>query len=168
VLEKCQGNCHSLAMDLYDQWVYMQNTGQFRYTPPTHVAAALMEAVRQFNEEGGQPARGARYLRNCNALLDGMAALGFRSFLRREMQAPVIATFHAPADPNYNFTDFYAGVRDKGFILYPGKLTAVETFRVGCIGAIGETEIRAAVDAIARTLKEMGIRNTTPAAAKAA
>jgi 2-aminoethylphosphonate-pyruvate transaminase len=168
MLEKCEGNCHSLAMDLYDQWVYMQGTAQFRYTPPTHVVAALMEAVRQFNEEGGQPARGARYLRNCNALLDGMAALGFRSFLRREIQAPVIATFHAPADPNYNFTDLYAGVRDKGFILYPGKLTTVETFRVGCIGAVGETEIRAAVDAIARTLKEMGIRNTAPALAKAA
>jgi 2-aminoethylphosphonate-pyruvate transaminase len=168
VLEQCQGHSHSLAMDLYDQWVYLQNTGQFRYTPPTHVAAALMEAVRQFNEEGGQPARGARYTHNCNVLIDGMGALGFRSFLRREVQAPVIVTFHAPADANYRFAEFYTRVRDKGFVLYPGKLTAVETFRVGCIGAIGETEIRAAVDAIARTLKEMGIRNTAPAVIKAA
>ena len=168
VLEKCEGNCHSLAMDLYDQWVYMQKTGQFRYTPPTHVAAALAEAVRQFIAEGGQPARGARYAKNCNALIDGMTALGFRTFLKREIQAPIIVTFHAPDDAKYNFADFYASVRDKGFILYPGKLTVVETFRVGCIGAIGETEMRAAVDAVARTLKEMGIRNTTPAAVKAA
>jgi 2-aminoethylphosphonate-pyruvate transaminase len=167
-LEKCEGNCHSLAMDLHEQWAYMQRTGQFRYTPPTHVAAALAEAVRQFNEEGGQPARGARYAKNCATLIDGMSALGFRSFLRREIQAPIIVTFHAPGDANYNFADFYAGVRDKGFILYPGKLTAVDTFRVGCIGAIGETEMRAAVDAVARTLKEMGIRNAAPAAAMAA
>src|ERR1035437_1159487 len=139
-------------MDVYDQWVYMQKTGQFRYTPPTHVAAALAEAVRQFLAEGGQPARGARYAKNCNALIDGMTALGFRTFLKREIQAPIIVTFHAPDDAKYNFADFYASVRDKGFILYPGKLTVVETFRVGCIGAIGETEMRAAVDAVARTL----------------
>ena len=164
-MEHCEGNCHSLAMDLYDQWVYLQKTGQFRYTPPTHVAAALAEAVRQFNEEGGQPARGARYAKNCATLIEGMAALGFRSFLRREIQAPVIVTFHAPADPKYNFADFYNSVRDKGFILYPGKLTVVETFRIGCIGAIGETEMRAAVDAVARTVREMGIRNVAPAAA---
>ena len=164
-MEHCEGNCHSLAMDLYDQWVYLQKTGQFRYTPPTHVAAALAEAVRQFNEEGGQPARGARYAKNCATLIEGMAALGFRSFLRREIQAPVIVTFHAPADPKYNFADFYNSVRDKGFILYPGKLTVVETFRIGCIGAIGETEMRAAVDAVARTIREMGIRNVAPAAA---
>jgi 2-aminoethylphosphonate-pyruvate transaminase len=168
VLEQCEGNCHSLSMDLYDQWVYMQKTGQFRYTPPTHVAAALVEAVRQFNEAGGRPARGARYAKNCAALIEGMTALGFHTFLRREIQAPVIVTFHAPADANYDFAAFYAGVRDKGFILYPGKLTAVETFRIGCIGAITETEMRAAVQAIAATLGEMGVRNTAPAAVKAA
>lgn len=167
-IEKCEGRCHSLAMDLYDQWVYMEKTGQFRYTPPTHVAAALLEAVRQFVAEGGQAARGARYASNCAALLDGMTALGFRSFLKPELQAPIIVTFHAPDDANYNFADLYAGVRAKGFILYPGKLTEVETFRVGCIGAIGATEMRAAVDAIALTLKEMGIREAQPAVVKAA
>jgi 2-aminoethylphosphonate-pyruvate transaminase len=172
-LEKSEGRCHSLAMDLYDQWVYMEKTGQFRYTPPTHVVAALVEAVRQFKEEGGRAARGARYANNCATLIEGMTALGFRTFLKRELQAPIIVTFHAPNDANYNFKDFYARVRDKGFILYPGKLTEVETFRVGCIGAIGETEMRAAVDAISRAVKEMGIREmgtrtTAPAAVKAA
>jgi 2-aminoethylphosphonate-pyruvate transaminase len=132
------------------------------------VVAALMEALRQFKAEGGQPARGARYAANCKLLIEGMAALGFVPLLKPELQAPIIVTFHAPADANYNFAEFYARVRDQGFILYPGKLTEVETFRVGCIGAIGEPEMRAAVDAIARTLKGMGIRNAAPAEVKAA
>src|SRR5438477_424978 len=106
VLEKSQGNSHSLAMDLHDQWTYMQKTTQWRFTPPTHVVAAFRSALDQFKAEGGQPARGARYRKNCETLVDGMAALGLRAFLPRELQAPVIVTFHAPSDPNYAFKAF--------------------------------------------------------------
>jgi len=157
-LEKCAGNSHSLAMDLHDQWTYMERTTQWRYTPPTHVVAALRAAVDQFKAAGGQPARGARYKANCDALIEGMAALGFRPFLPKAIQAPIIVTFHAPADPAYNFKAFYEKVRDRGYILYPGKLTKVETFRVGCIGAIDANEMRNVVSAVAATLKEMGIK----------
>ena len=93
-----------------------------------------------------------------------MAALGFVPFLTPAIQAPIIVTFHAPADPRYDFKAFYDAVRDKGFILYPGKLTQVETFRVGCIGAIGPDEMRQAVAAVADTLREMGITQLKPAA----
>ena len=96
-----------------------------------------------------------------------MTELGFRAFLEPKIQAPIIVTFHAPADPRYAFKDFYERVRDKGFILYPGKLTQVETFRVGCIGAIGPGEMRLAVNAVRDTLREMGIRQVAPAAAAA-
>ncbi len=157
-LEKCAGNSHSLAMDLHDQWTYMEKTTQWRYTPPTHVVAALRAAVDQFKTAGGQPARGARYKANCDALIEGMAALGFRPFLPKAIQAPIIVTFHAPADPAYNFKAFYEKVRDRGYILYPGKLTKVETFRVGCIGAIDANEMRNVVSAVAATLKEMDIK----------
>ena len=157
-LEKCAGNSHSLAMDLHDQWTYMEKTTQWRYTPPTHVVAALRAAVDQFKAAGGQPARGARYKANCDALIEGMATLGFRPFLPKAIQAPIIVTFHAPADPAYNFKAFYEKVRDRGYILYPGKLTKVETFRVGCIGAIDANEMRNVVSAVAATLKEMGIK----------
>lgn len=157
-LEKCAGNSHSLAMDLHDQWTYMERTTQWRYTPPTHVVSALRAAVDQFKAAGGQPARGARYKANCDALIEGMAALGFRPFLPKAIQAPIIVTFHAPADPAYNFKAFYEKVRDRGYILYPGKLTKVETFRVGCIGAIDANEMRNVVSAVAATLKEMGIK----------
>ncbi|TAL54207.1 2-aminoethylphosphonate--pyruvate transaminase [Pandoraea sp.] len=162
LLEASQGNSHSLAMDLHDQYVYMQKTTQWRFTPPTHVVAALRAALDQYLAQGGQAARGARYRRNCETLIAGMAALGFKPFLKPEVQAPVIVTFHAPADSHYDFRTFYEAVRDKGYILYPGKLTTVETFRVGCIGAIDEHEIHNAVDAIARTLQTMGVRHIAP------
>ncbi len=163
ILAGCEGNSQSLAMDLFDQWQAMEKTGQWRFTPPTHVLVALAEAITQFEEEGGQAARLARYVHNCQTLVNGLAALGFKPFLRSEVQAPIIVTFHAPVHANYEFRRFYDAAKARGFILYPGKLTQVETFRVGCIGAIGANEMRQAVAAVADTLAEMGIPNGQPA-----
>ncbi|AMO23153.1 2-aminoethylphosphonate--pyruvate transaminase [Ramlibacter solisilvae] len=163
VLDRCAGQSQSLAMDLHDQHVYMEKTGQWRFTPPTHVVVALAEAIAQFEEEGGQPARLARYTRNYHALIDGMSRLGFMPFLDPGIQAPIIVTFHAPGDPSYEFKAFYQAARKHGFILYPGKLTQIETFRVGCIGAIGPNEIEQAVHAVALALEEMGIASGEPA-----
>ena len=161
-LERCAGNSHSLAMDLVDQWHYMNKTGQWRFTPPTHVIAALRAAINEYQKQGGQPARLARYAENCAALVSGMRALGLKTFLPDALQAPIIVTFHSPPDPAYDFAEFYRRVRERGFILYPGKLTAVDTFRVGCIGAIGADTLRRAVAAIADTLREMGVRRLAP------
>ena len=163
VLEGCAGHSQSLAMDLFDQETYMQRTGQWRFTPPTHVVVALHEALSQFIEEGGQSARLARYADNCRTLIDGMAALGFKPFLKPELQAPIIVTFHAPAHPAYDFRRFYECAKARGFLLYPGKLTQLETFRVGCIGAIGAVEMKQAVAAVADTLQELGIPSGAPA-----
>ena len=167
-LEQCAGNSTSLSLDLYDQWAYMEKTTQWRYTPPTHVVVALDAALEQYLAAGGQPARLARYAANCETLIAGMKEMGFRPFLDSRIQAPIIVTFHAPADPRYAFKAFYDKVRDKGFILYPGKLTQVETFRVGCIGAIGPDEMRHAVNAVRDALADLGIRQIAPAAVKAA
>src|SRR4051812_15847949 len=145
VLDSAAGNSHSLAMDLHDQHAYMEKTGQWRFTPPTHVVVALAEAIAQFEAEGGQPARLARYTKNYQTLIHGMSRLGFIPFLDPEVQAPIIVTFHAPGDSRYEFKAFYAAARARGFLLYPGKLTQVETFRVGCIGAIGRNEMEQAV-----------------------
>jgi 2-aminoethylphosphonate-pyruvate transaminase len=163
VLEQCAGRSQSLAMDLYDQHVYMERTGQWRFTPPTHVVVALWEAVQQFEAEGGQPARLARYTRNYQTLIDGMSRLGFMPFLDPAIQAPIIVTFNAPGDGRYDFKTFYQAARQRGFILYPGKLTQVETFRVGCIGAIGPNEMEQAVNAVALALEDMGIASGEPA-----
>ena len=165
-LEKCAGNSPSLVLDLHDQWVNMEKTAQWRFTPPTVVVAALHAALEQFVAEGGQPARGARYKRNCEVLVEGMTKLGFKLFLEPRNQAPVIVTFHAPTDPNYDFQKFYDRVREKGFVLYPGKLTQIDTLRVGCIGAIDEHVVRAAVHAIADTVAEQNIRLHEPGAVR--
>ena len=166
-LERCEGNCHSLAMDLYDQWVYMNKTTQWRFTPPTHVVAALDSALAQYFEEGGLPARGGAYARNCRTLIEGMAGLGLRSFLPAAIQAPIIVTFHAPADPRYEFKAFYNAVKARGYILYPGKLTTVETFRVGCMGQLGERGMAGAIEAVRDVLREMGIATGARVAAAA-
>jgi len=168
LLARCAGNSTSLVLDLADQWAYMEKTTQWRFTPPTHVVVALNAALDQFIAEGGRPARLARYTANYETLVAGMRELGFQPFLDPAIQSPIIVTFHAPADARYAFKEFYDRVRDKGFILYPGKLTQVETFRVGCIGAIGPDEMRHAVNAVRDTLAEMGIKHVAPAHARRA
>ena len=167
-LEECRANSHSLALDLHDQWAYLQKTGQWRFTPPTHVVAALRQALDQYRAEGGQPARLRRYQENCAALTEGLRALGLRTFLDDAVQAPIIVTVHAPDDPAYRFDELYRRVREQGFILYPGKLTEVETFRVGCIGAVDAATLRGAVAAIEAALRAAGVnpaaRRPTPPA----
>ena len=157
VLDGCAGQSQSLAMDLHDQYVYMEKTGQWRFTPPTHVVVALHEAIAQFEAEGGQPARLTRYTQNYQALISGMAKLGFKPFLDPAIQAPIIVTFLAPEHPAYDFKAFYAAVRARGFLLYPGKLTQIETFRVGCIGAIGPQDMAQAVHAVALAMNDLGL-----------
>ena len=157
ILAGCAGNSHSLAMDLHDQHAYMERTGQWRFTPPTHVVAALAEALKQFQEEGGQPARLARYQANQRLLVEGLARLGLKTFLKPELLSPIIVTFLAPKDARYDFKAFYASAKAQGFMLYPGKLTELETFRVGCIGAISAKEMQQAVDAVGHTLGAMGL-----------
>ena len=172
VLEQCAGRSTSLALDLYDQWIYMERTTQWRYTPPTHVVVAVDAALEQYIAAGGQPARYRRYAANCETLISGMTEMGFKVFLDARIQAPIIVTFHAPVDPKYAFKPFYDEVRNRGFILYPGKLTELETFRVGCIGAIGPEEMRHAVNAVRDSLRALGItmssKPLTTATAKAA
>jgi 2-aminoethylphosphonate-pyruvate transaminase len=162
VLEQCAGRSTSLALDLHDQWTYMERTTQWRYTPPTHIVVAVDAALEQYIAAGGQPARYRRYATNCETLIAGMTEMGFKVFLDARIQAPIIVTFHAPADPKYAFKPFYDEVRNRGFVLYPGKLTQLETFRVGCIGAIGPEEMRHAVNAVRDSLRALGIATGIP------
>ena len=157
VLLASAGRCDSLAMDLSDQYTYLQRTGQWRFTPPTHVVAALRSALEQYVAEGGIAARRLRYQANGDALLAEMTALGFRSFLPASLQAPIIYTFHAPRDERWHFPDLYRAVKNRGFILYPGKLTQAETFRVGCIGAVDTEDLKSAVVAIAQSLEALDV-----------
>ncbi|MCV2868170.1 2-aminoethylphosphonate--pyruvate transaminase [Defluviimonas sp. WL0002] len=161
-LEAAKGNSHSLALDLHAQWAYMEKTGQWRYTPPTHVVAAFLEALRLHAEEGGVPARGARYTRNRDVMVDGMRGLGFETLLKDRWLSPIIVTFFCPADPNFVFSRFYELMKAKGFIIYPGKLTVVDSFRVGCIGRMDEHVMRKVVQAAKEALAEMGVASAAP------
>lgn len=156
-LEECEGNAQSLSLDLYDQWRAMEKNGQWRFTPPTHVIAAFARALEQHGAEGGVAGRGARYRRNCAILIEGLHALGFETLLPERLQAPIIVTVHMPADPRFHFERFYDRLREKNYVIYPGKLTVADTFRIGCIGALGEAEMRGALAAIRETLTEFGV-----------
>ncbi len=163
VLEGCQGNAHSLALDLYDQWVSMEKNKQWRFTPPTHVIIAFGKALDLFEEEGGVEGRFARYAENCRILVDGMRQRGFETLLPDELQAPIIVTLRTPGDPRFHFETFYDALRHRGFVIYPGKLTVADSFRIGCIGQLGAVEMRGALSAIDETLNEMGVTECAPA-----
>jgi len=156
-LAECEGNASALSLDLHDQWRAMERNGQWRFTPPTHVLAAFGSALEQHQAEGGVAGRGARYRRNCKILIDGLRGLGFETLLPEHLQAPIIVTVHTPADLRFHFERFYDSLREKGYVIYPGKLTVADTFRIGCIGALGEAEMRGAIEAIRRTLREFGV-----------
>ncbi len=161
-LEAARGNCASISLDAHAQWVHMNKTGQWRFTPPTHVVAAFLEALRAHADEGGVAARGARYARNRDVLVAGMRELGFETLLADRWLSQIIVTFFCPADPNFVFDRFYGLMKDKGFIIYPGKLTVVDSFRVGCIGQMDEDVMRQVVAAASQSLVEMGVKSAEP------
>ncbi|WP_421914166.1 2-aminoethylphosphonate--pyruvate transaminase [Mesorhizobium sp.] len=164
-LEAAKGRSHSLSLDVHAQWAHMNKTGQWRYTPPTHVVAAFLEALRQHEAEGGVAGRGARYTRNRDVMVAGMRELGFETLLKDRWLSPIIVTFFNPAHASFAFDRFYELMKDKGFIIYPGKLTVVDSFRVGCIGQMDEHVMRRVVEAAAQSLKEMGVDTAAPPAA---
>lgn len=158
-----KGNCHSLSLDLYEQYQGLEKNGQWRFTPPTHVLSAFDQALTEHQAEGGVPARFARYRRNCQVLVEGMRALGFSTFLPDELQAPIIVTFLSPEDPRFDFQRLYTQLGQRGFVIYPGKLTEAPSFRIGCIGQVFEEDMRRAVAAIAEITAAMGVHHFSPA-----
>jgi 2-aminoethylphosphonate-pyruvate transaminase len=163
-LEEARGQAPSLSLDLHDQWTAMEKNGQWRFTPPTHVIAALDRALDQHAAEGGVAGRGGRYRRNCALLIEGLRALGFETLLPEGLQAPIIVTVRMPADPKFHFETFYDRLAQRGYLIYPGKLTVADSFRIGCIGALGEGELGGALRAITAVLGELGVASGAPAA----
>lgn len=156
-LVKTEGNSPSLVLDLYDQWRTMQKTRQWRFTPPTHVLLAFDQAMTEFLEEGGVAGRGGRYRANCDLLVSGMREMGFKTLLSDELQAPIIVTFHMPDNPEFEFDAFYEGLKKQGYVIYPGKLTVANSFRMGCIGRLDASHMQGALDAVSRLLVQFGI-----------
>ena len=137
----CVGNSRSLSFDLYDQWKEMSKDGKWRFTSPTHVVAAFAKALDELDEEGGIPARFSRYQNNNRILRERLKKIGFHAYITDEKQSPIITTFLFPNE-SFSFEDFYDYVKERGFVLYPGKLTDINTFRIGNIGEIYEEDIQ--------------------------
>ncbi|MCY4363449.1 MAG: 2-aminoethylphosphonate--pyruvate transaminase [Gammaproteobacteria bacterium] len=152
-----EGNAHSASLDLYRQWRSLDESGQWRFTPPVHCLLALDQALLELEEEGGVAGRRRRYEENCRVLVEGMRELGFATLLPDELQAPIIVTFLLPGNDKFSFPDFYQRLNDRGYVIYPGKLTGTDSFRIGCIGHFGADRMRAAVAAVRQVLQEMGV-----------
>jgi 2-aminoethylphosphonate-pyruvate transaminase len=140
-LEKCRGLARSHCLDLYDQWREMDREGKWRFTSPTHVVRAFLQALEELEAEGGPARRQARYAENRLVLVEGMRALGFETLLSEGLQSPIITAFKYPG-PDFDFPEFYRRVKARGFVLYPGKISRADTFRIGSIGEVYPDDMR--------------------------
>ena len=157
LLAEAEGRARSVSLDLVSQWRAMETTGQFRFTPPTHVLLAFWQALEELEAEGGIAARASRYAENHRILLAGMKGLGFRPFLAPQYQSHIITTFRYVSHPKFSFTEFYQRLSHKGYVIYPGKLSDSDCFRIGTIGHIFRKDILGLLGAIEESLEEMGI-----------
>jgi 2-aminoethylphosphonate-pyruvate transaminase len=148
-LEATAGCARTLSLDLLAQWRALESNGQFRFTPPTHALLAFAEALRELRAEGGVAVRAERYRANRAALLPAMEALGFREYLPRDRQSDIITSFRYPSDAQFVFEEFYRRLAGKGFVIYPGKVSHADCFRIGAIGRIFPADVKALVCAIA-------------------
>lgn len=157
-LKETVGYARSLSFDLLSQYQGLEKNGQFRFTPPTHVLAAFRQALAELEAEGGVPGRAERYRKNYETLIAGMRQMGFREYIRDEDQGYIITSFLYPDDPNFSFEKFYESLNQKDYVIYPGKVSDANCFRIGNIGRIFEPDIRALLAAIAETITEMGVK----------
>jgi len=157
VLLATEGWARSLSMNLLDQLKGFEKNGQFRYTPPTHAILAFEQALAELDIEGGPAGRANRYRENHRTLVEAMDRIGLKPYLNPAVQSHIITSFPYPSHPAYNWTDFYRRVAEKGFLLYPGKISKADTFRIGNIGRLFPADMRAVVYAIREALVEMGV-----------
>jgi len=162
LLVACEGQSHSVVLDLFEQWKSLQANGQFRFTPPAHALVAFHQALQELDQEGGTQMRLRRYQRNAQVLISGLTALGLVPLLSGNEAGPIIQTFLTPSDPNFKFENFYERLRSRGFAIYPGKLTQRDSFRIGTIGQLNEEVMERVVDAIKHVLSEMNVKDMTP------
>jgi 2-aminoethylphosphonate-pyruvate transaminase len=156
-LIETEGWARSISLDLRAQWKGLEGNGQFRFTPPTHALLAFHQALLELEQEGGPEGRGTRYYNNYLTLLTGMRALGFKEYLPPELQGYIITSFLYPTHPSWSFDEFYHRLNERDFVIYPGKVSNADCFRIGNIGRLFEADIRALLAAIKEVLGEMGV-----------
>jgi len=152
-----KSQARSLSLNLVEQLLGFEKNGQFRYTPPTHTLLAFEQAIKELQLEGGVTSRTERYQSNHALLITGMLQLGFRPYLSPNVQSHIITAFHYPTDPRFLFSDFYLSLSSKGFIIYPGKISRDDTFRIANIGHLFEADIHRLLIAVGEAISEIGI-----------
>lgn len=157
LLADCAGRARSVSLDLFDQWQTMEREGgKWRFTSPTHTVRAFLQALRELEAEGGVAARHARYVENQRRLVVGLTAMGFRALLPTALQSPFITAFHLPVDPAFRFSSLYHALKRRRFVIYPGKVSDADTFRVGTIGHVQPGDIDQLVAAFGESVRELG------------
>ena len=157
-LKETAGYARSLSFDLLEQYLGFEKNGQFRFTPPTHTLAAFRQALKELQAEGGVNGRAERYCKNYEILVEGMREMGFEEYLRPEQQGYIITSFLCPDDPNFSFEEFYESLNQKDCVIYPGKVSDADCFRIGNIGRIFESDIKKLLVTIRQTIDEMGVK----------
>ena len=158
MLEATEGWSRSHSLDLFDQWREMEtNGGKWRFTSPTHVVSAFARALDELKDEGGIEARHTRYVANQKTMVKGMRALGFRTLLGEDLQSPIITSFYYPDDAEFEFQKFYDALKSRGFVIYPGKVSHAQCFRIGSIGDVQPEDMTGLVGRISEVIDELGI-----------
>ncbi|XP_063879156.1 2-aminoethylphosphonate--pyruvate transaminase-like [Scylla paramamosain] len=156
-LLSCKANCRVMSLDLVEQHLSLESNGQFRFTPPTHTFLAFRTAIREYRKEGGLQGRAARYCENQRLLLEGMGRLGYRRLVQPQHASYIITAFLYPTHPNFDFKIFYTKLAEKGKVIYPGKVTRADCFRVGNIGHLFPADMTELLHCVEEVMREMGL-----------
>lgn len=156
-LDACEGRARSLSLDLYAQWAGLEKDGQFRFTPPTHALLAFHRALQELESEGGVSGRQARYQANHARILEGIKALGLSAYVPEEDQCWIITSVRYPESETFSFEELYSRLNERGFVIYPGKVTDADCFRIGNIGRLFESDMDGLLAALGEVLGEMGV-----------
>jgi 2-aminoethylphosphonate-pyruvate transaminase len=159
LLQAAEACARSVSLDLVAQWKGLESDGQFRFTPPTHALLAFWQALQELEEEGGIEARASRYAANQQELMRGMTDLGLDAYLAPEHQSHIISSFRCPGDQHFDFSAFYHRLSELGFLIYPGKVSNTDCFRVGTIGHLFPKDMKDLVAAVQHVLREMKIES---------
>ncbi|MCP4612380.1 MAG: 2-aminoethylphosphonate--pyruvate transaminase [Planctomycetes bacterium] len=157
-LMETTGYARTVSFNLLEQYQGLEKNGQFRFTPPTHTLAAFRQAIEELETEGGVKGRAERYRNNYETLIEGMRKMGFKEYLKPEIQGYIITSFLYPDDPNFSFEKFYESLNQKDYVIYPGKVSDADCFRIGNIGRISDADIKNLLVAITQTIDEMGVK----------
>ena len=130
----------SYYCNLYMQYDFFERTGEMHFTPPVQTIYSTIQALKEYWAEGEQ-AKWARHTRVFNAIHEGLDELGFKDVIKREEQAGLVVSAIYPDDPNWSFEKVHDYCYERGFTIYPGKISTTNTFRLCALGAIDEQDI---------------------------